>query len=84
MQPIFQDAAWGDVPGTLTAMKPSNRKHQIGLRTLLAAFALLSLWFGWAETVDNQIEESKRIAATQELAARLKNPPRPVVVFSAR
>lgn len=69
---------------TLTVMKATNRKHQIGLRTLLATVALLSIWFGWAEAVDNRIEESKRIAAAQELAARLKNPPRPVVVFSAR
>lgn len=80
----FSDRGGGAAPGTLTVMKTNDRKHQIGLRTLLAAFALLSLWFGWVETVDNQIKESKRIAAAQELAARLKYSPPPVVVFSPR
>lgn len=64
-------------------MRSNSRTHQIGLRTLLAAIALLSIWFSWAEVVVQEIDESKRLAAEREAAVRLRKAPLPTVVFSA-
>jgi hypothetical protein len=54
-------------------------RHQIGLPALLSAVALVSLWFGWAETVDNVVRAN---AAHEQLLEASEAPP-PVVVLSA-
>lgn len=56
------------------------RRDQFALATLLAATALLALWFGWAEAVVDVIEQVKQ----REAAAALRPEPMPVVVFPVR
>jgi hypothetical protein len=57
------------------------RRDQFALATLLAAIALLALWFGWAEVVVDAIEQAKQREAA---AAALKSEPTPAVVFPVR
>jgi hypothetical protein len=55
------------------------RRHQFALTTLLAATAVLALWFYWAEAVGDVIEQANR-----RDAAALKPETTPAVVFPVR
>jgi hypothetical protein len=61
-----------------TAAMPSKRRDQFGLGALLTAITAVPLWFLWAESVVEHIEETKR----REAAAEVAPDPQPAVVFA--
>ena len=63
-----------------TSAMASKRRDQFGLGALLTAMTVVPLWFFWAESIVEHIEETKQQEAASEVAPNQQA----TVVFAVR